>query len=62
MSTHSSTSGLLRVDWLHPWKIGKYPVLREFMREIKRNMTERPDVFDDFGLRAHLEPRQDACH
>lgn len=50
------------LDWLHPWKLGKYPELRQHMRDMKANWTLRPDFYDDFNLRATLHPRDLACH
>ena len=32
------------------------------MREVKRNWTRHPEAYDDYGMRAGLEPMQHACH
>jgi len=29
---------------------------------VKRNWTLHPEAYDDFGMRAGLEPMQYACH
>lgn len=50
------------LDWIHPWKLGKYPALRAFMREMKANWTMNPALYDDYNLRAQLNPRDLACH
>ncbi len=49
------------IDWMHPWKLSR-PGLLEFMREIKRNVTERPAEYADYQLRHPIHPMALACH
>jgi hypothetical protein len=53
------------LDWMHPFKLGRSPELRQFLRELKANLKERPEEFFDFNLRdpeVIKDPRKYACH